>query len=382
MNKPIEVIIAQKVKDKGGNTYYVGGFVRDEIMHRDCKDIDIEVHGLTNEELLTILNEVGEPLNYGKSFGIYSLKGQNIDIALPRVEHNIGKGHKDFDISIMPNISLKEAISRRDFTINGIYKDVLTNEYIDPFNGIEDIKNKVIRHINEKTFIEDPLRVLRACQFSCRFDYEIDPKTIELCKSIDITSLSKQRINEEVKKALLQSSKPSKFFDNLMKMNKLDDYFKDINLKYIDKANLYIDKVNNKYAYLLSCLVLDTNFVLTSFINEKDILDYVSNMKENINSVFTDDLSVNELFYRLKDANDYIYLRKAINEEDLSLQYEEYKNIMSKPYVTGKDLIEKGIEPSEQFNEALEYATKLRLNGIPKQEALNMVVSFIKSNKL
>ena len=138
----IEQLIAQKVDKKGGKTYYVGGYVRDLFLNKKNKDIDIEVHGISEKTLVKILSEVGKPLSYGKSFGIYSLEGHNIDIALPRKETKTGKGHKDFKIEVDPYIDIKQAIKRRDFTINAIYKNVLTGEIIDPFNGVKDIKNK------------------------------------------------------------------------------------------------------------------------------------------------------------------------------------------------------------------------------------------------
>lgn len=379
MIKDIEIKIANKVKENGGKTYYVGGYVRDLLLGKENKDIDIEVHGIEPNKLLEILSEFGKPLSYGKSFGIYSLEGTNIDVAMPRIERNIGSGHKDFEVYVDPYIDIKKAIERRDFTINAIYKDVLTSEIIDPFNGIKDLENKTIRHINETSFVEDPLRVLRACQFASRFNFEISPHTIELCSSIDITSLSKQRIEEELKKALLQSDNPSIFFIYLNKMNQLDYYFKDCNLDYIDKANKYIDKINNKYAYLLSALSINSDFEITKFTNQNDIYEYVENMRTYINSSYSNDYELFKIFNNVIDINDYIYLRMLVNNEDDSLfvLYDKYKELISKPYVMGNDLIERGYKPGEYFNAALNYAKDLRILGIDKQEAIELVIKYI-----
>lgn len=379
MIKDIEIKIANKVKENGGKTYYVGGYVRDLLLGKENKDIDIEVHGIEPNKLLEILSEFGKPLSYGKSFGIYSLEGTNIDIAMPRIERNIGSGHKDFEVYVDPYIDIKKAIERRDFTINAIYKDVLTSEIIDPFNGIKDLENKTIRHINETSFVEDPLRVLRACQFASRFNFEISPHTIELCSSIDITSLSKQRVEEELKKALLQSDNPSIFFIYLNKMNQLDYYFKDCNLDYIDKANKYIDKINNKYAYLLSTLSINSTFEITKFTNQNDIYEYVENMRTYINSSYSNDYELFKIFNNVIDINDYIYLRMLVNNEDdgLFVLYDKYKELMSKPYVMGNDLIERGYKPGEYFNAALNYAKDLRILGIDKQEAIELVIKYI-----
>lgn len=95
---------------------------------------------------------------------------------MPRKEKSNGSGHKDFEIFVDPFIGYKEAALRRDFTINSLMKDVLSGEIIDSFNGIEDLNNKIIRHVNDESFCEDPLRVFRGAQFAARFDFEIDEK--------------------------------------------------------------------------------------------------------------------------------------------------------------------------------------------------------------
>lgn len=380
MTEAIEIKIANKVKENGGRTYYVGGFVRDLLLGKENKDIDIEVHGIEPNELFEILSEFGEPLSYGKSFGVYSLKGQNIDIAMPRIESNTGKGHKDFEIYVDPYIDLNKAIERRDFTINAIYKDVLSGEIIDPFNGRKDLENKTIRHINSKAFIEDPLRVLRACQFASRFNFDIADGTIDLCKTIDITSLSKERVQEELRKALLQSKNPSLFFNHLKNMNQLDYYFRDCNLDYIDDANKHIDSINNKYAYLLSSLSIDSTFEIMKFSSQNDIYEYVENMRTYIKSSYSNDYELYKIFNSVIDINDYIYLRNVVEKDNTNLfdKYENYKLLMSKPYVMGNDLIEKGFKPGKYFNDALKYAKELRLLGVEKEEAIELVVNYIK----
>ena len=222
--------IALDIKQKGGKTYFVGGFVRDKLLGIENKDIDIEVFGITPSQLKDILSKYGEVDEVGASFGILMIKGIDIDFAMPRTERKTSTGHKGFDITINPFLSLEEATKRRDFTINAFMEDVLSGEIIDLWNGKKDLDSKTIRHIDDHTFIEDPLRVLRACQFASRFNFSIDTKTLELCKTIDITSLAKERVFEELKKALLKSSKPSIFFNYLYDMNKLDYFFKEVKL--------------------------------------------------------------------------------------------------------------------------------------------------------
>ena len=108
----VEHTIAEKVREKGGRVFYVGGLVRDKLLGIENKDIDIEVHGIQPQELLEILQSIGHPRAFGESFGVYSLDGYDIDIAMPRKEHAVGKGHTDFEISVDPFIGTTEAARR------------------------------------------------------------------------------------------------------------------------------------------------------------------------------------------------------------------------------------------------------------------------------
>ncbi len=120
IDKTIIEELASRVEELGGRAYMVGGAVRDEIMKRPIKDVDIEVHGISGAVLETVLKELGKPLRFGSAFGVYSLAGHQIDIALPRSERKAGNGHRDFEIEIDPFIGIKEAARRRDFTAQDI----------------------------------------------------------------------------------------------------------------------------------------------------------------------------------------------------------------------------------------------------------------------
>ena len=133
-NQTIERIAAL-VAEAGGRCFYVGGCVRDALRRESVKDLDVEVHGLKPAELEGILDQVGERIAVGESFGIYMLRGHDIDIAMPRREKARGRGHRDFDVFVDPDLGLREAARRRDFTINAMMLDVLTGELQDPFGG-------------------------------------------------------------------------------------------------------------------------------------------------------------------------------------------------------------------------------------------------------
>ena len=429
----IEKQIAQLVKEKGGRTFYVGGYVRDKLLNIENKDVDIEIHGINEEQLQDILKQVGDPISYGKSFGVYSLKGHNIDIALPRSEKAIGKGHKDFKIDVDPFIGYKQAARRRDITINALMQDVLTDEILDYYNGLDDIKNKIIKQVDSNTFIEDPLRVLRVAQFASRFNFTVAQETIELCKTIDLTYLTKERVEEELKKCLLKGNKPSIFFDTLNKMNQLDYWFKEIKeliglkqdpiyhpegdvyihtMQVIDRAVKYRDKCKS-YEFMLLCLTHDFGKIICSeningrihayeheikgvpiaeeFIkritNRKEVITYLKNMVPLHmlpNKCASDNSKIkktNKMFYYSIEPKDLIYFSycdrgNEDNSKYLNERYEEYKSMMLKPYVTGSDLIKAGIKQDKNFHELIEYATKLRLAQVDKDDALKQVVAY------
>jgi tRNA nucleotidyltransferase (CCA-adding enzyme) len=200
--------IANAIAESGGRAMLVGGCVRDELMGIEPKDWDLEVYGVRPEKLREILDTFGDVNVVGEAFTVYKI-GQHLDVSLPRRERKVGKGHRGFVVEGDPDMSFREACSRRDFTVNAILKDPLTGEIVDPFNGREDIERKVLRHVSSETFAEDSLRVLRAAQFAARLEFDIAPETIEICKSIDVTDLPKERIWGELEKLLLKANRPS-----------------------------------------------------------------------------------------------------------------------------------------------------------------------------
>jgi tRNA nucleotidyltransferase (CCA-adding enzyme) len=211
----------------GGRAMLVGGCVRDELMEIQPKDWDLEVYGVEPEKLREILDSFGEVNAVGEAFTVYKL-GNDMDVSIPRREKKTGKGHRGFVIEGDPEMSFEEACSRRDFTVNAILKDPLTGEIVDPFGGGEDIKKKILRHVSDETFAEDSLRVLRAAQFAARFEFDIAPETVDLCKTIDVTDLPKERIWGEVEKLLLRAKRPSIGLKWLYELGVVDQLFPEL----------------------------------------------------------------------------------------------------------------------------------------------------------
>lgn len=204
--------IAEAVKAFGGQAFVVGGYSRDLIM-RDfgyelsSKDIDLEVYGVPIDELQKLLGNFGKVDAVGKSYQALKIKG--VDVTIPRRDSKKGSGHGAIEAVGDPYMSIPEAAKRRDLTINAIMVDPLTGKIEDPYNGISDIQNKILRVVDKNTFVEDSLRVLRVMQFAGRFGYTVDPETIALCRETSPADQTASRFKEEWWKMLLRSPKPS-----------------------------------------------------------------------------------------------------------------------------------------------------------------------------
>ena len=227
--------LANAIREAGGRAMLVGGCVRDELMGIAPKDWDVEVYGIEPERLSGLLEafaatlgEEGVPVNaVGEVFAVYKL-GRDLDVSLPRRERKSGPGHRGFAVEGDPKMSFEEACSRRDFTVNAILKDPLTGEIVDPFDGRGDIGRKTLRHVSDKTFPEDSLRVLRAAKFAARLEFGIAPETAELCRSIDVTDLPRERVWGEVEKILLKAQRPSIGLKWLYELGVVDQLFPEL----------------------------------------------------------------------------------------------------------------------------------------------------------
>lgn len=210
--------IFSDLHERGHKALIVGGAVRDAIMGHKPKDIDVETYGTHYDDLVGVLNKYGRTNLVGKSFGVVKFsdpEGNDYDFSLPRRDSKSGTGHKDFRAEFDPNITPKEAASRRDFTMNSIAYDPLTHELHDYFHGQQDIHNKILRHTSE-AFSEDPLRVLRGMQFSSRFGMQVHPDTAKESMRINdqFSTLPKERVGEEFMK-LAKGDEPGRGMDYL-----------------------------------------------------------------------------------------------------------------------------------------------------------------------
>ncbi len=219
--------LARRVRSMGGRALLVGGCVRDALMGQTPKDWDVEVYHVAPADLRALLETFGRVDAVGEAFTVYKL-GSDLDVSLPRRERKTGRGHRAFVIEGDPAMTIEEAARRRDFTINAILKDPLTGEILDPYQGRADIERQTLRAVSPETFVEDSLRVLRAAQFAARFEFLIEPETLELCRAIDLTDLPRERIRGEMEKLLLLAQKPSIGLKLLYEMDAIEKLFPEL----------------------------------------------------------------------------------------------------------------------------------------------------------
>ena len=218
--------IVTAVRDAGGRALFVGGWVRDRLLGLESNDIDLEVYGLRAEPLRTLLAGIERVDTVGESFTVY--KVGPIDVALPRRESKTGRGHRGFTVTGEPDLPIEEAARRRDFTINAIAWDPLTDEYLDPHNGRTDLAHRVLRAVDPGTFGDDSLRVLRAVQFAARFALEVDDSTKTLCRGIELDDLPAERVWGEVEKLVLKARRPSTGFEVARELGVVDRLFPEL----------------------------------------------------------------------------------------------------------------------------------------------------------
>lgn len=435
-----DILLAQKIGKEvaaaGGRAYYVGGYVRDRLLGLPCKDVDLEIHGISSETLYAILEVLGEPLTMGRSFGIYGLRGYDLDISLPR---------DPVTWEPSPFCGIRAAASRRDFTCNAMMEDVLTGEVMDFFCGTADLKNRILRHVDSDTFGADPLRVLRAAQFAARFSFTVSEDTVSLCCSLSLQELPRERVFGELSKALLKAPKPSVFFTLLRQMDQLDLWLPELKaligvpqpLKYhgegdvwnhtmlvLDAASPLKQYVQDSLCFMLSALTHDFGKAVSTTVTEKGIHAYshetaglplvrqflgrLTDQKKLIKGVqnliklhmrpnaLAAQNSSQKAYNKLLDealeprallclaaADDLGRIteiphisRQAVFAEKL----EVYEALMAMPQVTGLDLIKAGVKPGPEFSAYLQYAHRLHLSGIPRETALIQTLAYIREH--
>ena len=203
----LAMAVARVARARGGRAVVVGGYVRDRLRGRPSKDLDLEVFGVPQDDLPALLGALGRVEPVGRAFPVYKLGP--IDVALPRRESKHGRGHTGFTVEGDPSMPFEDAARRRDFTINAIGWDPLSDQYLDPFGGRADLDAHRLRVVDPRTFADDSLRVLRAVQFAARFTCMLDDEARAICRAIPLDDLPAERLWGEIEKLLLVAERPS-----------------------------------------------------------------------------------------------------------------------------------------------------------------------------
>ena len=433
--------IALRVAAAGGRAMFVGGVVRDGLLGAACKDIDLEVYGIAPGDLKALLGELGEVVEKGATFGVYGLAHSNIDVAMPRRERRTGDRHTDFDVSVDPNLSFEAASMRRDFTVNAMLRDALTGELVDLWGGRADLAARIIRRVNDRTFREDALRVFRAAQFAARLEGRVEPETLALCREIDVSSLSVERVFDELCKALMKARRPSVFFRVLRDTDHLKEYFPELEatigvaqnpvhhpegdvfehtMLVVDCAAELRARAGWPLGFMLSALTHDLGKIVATQVqpdgritayghevqglelcerqlrrltNQGKLIDYCKNMmwlhmRPNVLAgCRSKKKKTRQLFDLSVCPEDLILLSRADasgkldapydegNEAFLRDRLEDYRRVMQRPMVTGKDLVAAGLKPGPDFADLLSRARLLHFSGIDKKRALAQVLA-------
>ncbi len=205
--------LAAAVREAGGQSLLIGGCVRDMMLARPPKDYDVEIRGLSAERVLELADGIAPVKEVGQAYGILKLDTGpvDLDVSLPRRDSKVSEGHTGFEVNTDPHLPVEEAARRRDFTINAMGLDLLTGELHDPFDGASDLAAGRLRVVDPGTFVEDPLRALRAIQFVGRFELELDLGSAEIVRAMadSMAELPGERLKDEWTKLLLESRRPS-----------------------------------------------------------------------------------------------------------------------------------------------------------------------------
>jgi len=348
-------LFIKDILSNGWKPYIVGGFVRDYIMKKESKDIDLIIVGCDKEELISLLSKYGDLNLVGESFSVikFNYNNEEYDISIPRIERKIGKGYQGFEVISNKNISLEEDLFRRDITINSIAMD-LDGNYIDPYNGKQDINNKIIRITNPKAFTEDPLRVLRCFRFSARYNFEIDRDTSIKIKEIknNIGELSQERIIEEFYKMYDYAKNADSLSMFIYYLNLLDDY--DMFEQMF--PGIKVSKIKNKYEFndliILANLFEDNDNLESKMMKVKfpskvaKAVSYLVKFKNEFNNVENVyNLMKDKKRHNIPDDLLIFYLKgeKKLNKRDV----EKFLTYCNSERVSGNDLMAQGFKGPE-----------------------------------
>lgn len=223
---PLLPAIVRAVDAAQGTVLAIGGAVRDGFLGKPIKDLDCEVYNLSLESLEELLKTFGPVRSVGKAFGVLRIDGLDVDWSLPRTD---AAGRKP-TVALNTQMAYADACKRRDLTINAIGINLMTGALIDPCDGLADLRTGILRAPDITQFGADPLRLYRVMQFVSRFDMRVDDALSQVCATMDVSAVSRERIEQEWHKMMLLSARPSLGIRWLNSINRLHDLFPEIDV--------------------------------------------------------------------------------------------------------------------------------------------------------
>ena len=356
--------IAGDIRAAGGRAFLVGGWVRDAMLGKSCRDYDIEVYDMAQDALVPLLSKYGRTNLVGKAFGVIHLamKGLSLDFSFPRTENKVGYGHRGFVVHTDEKLSFKEAALRRDFTINAMGMELPELTLCDPYGGVEDLKAHRLKHVSD-AFAEDSLRILRGVQFASRFELTLAPETaVRAFLEMDLL-----RFFPEVKPLDGSYEKLGKFLDNMSRNA---------------AAEPEESRMAMAFASLLSgnSCAEDWEKFLTGMTNEVKLLRNVPKLLRYSSTAspegaFLDDSEIRRLSVALEGLREYSILvaSNPMYGEQARLAFVERLKTRAielgvfekapEPYLTGRYLMSLGLKPGKQFGDLIRESFELQLDG-------------------
>ena len=361
-----------KINDTSHKLFYIGGVVRDELLHRKSFDVDITYVG----NAIEYCSKFGEVIRENPDFGTIRVKvdGREIDFASTRSESYPHKGH----LPVVGKIgcSLKEDVLRRDFTINALAKSVATGEIIDYTGGLEDLKNKKLRVLHDESFIDDPTRIIRALKFSVRFGFELEEHTKKLQEQY-LSNINYDMSYKRIKKELvetfnLNSQKAFEKFINERIYKLITE--NNVQLPHVNIENL-INKYGSKHIWLVYAGVTGdlSNLPLTKI--EQKILDDVPK------TVLKTDF---ELYKAFENASvESVLLYAIMKDENGARRYLDKLKVI-KIIINGEDLQKLGMSPSPKYQEIFDKVLKEKLKNpnMTKEDEMRVASFSVSADKI
>ena len=387
--------IQSLINDLKSDVYVVGGAVRDLILNKPNKDIDLVIGKTDIDYLINHLQKFGKVDVVGKSFGVIKFvdnDGTDYDLALPRKEKSNGEGgYRGFEVQSDKNIPIEDELIRRDARFNAMAININTGKFIDPLGGLEDIKKKQISAANPDAFSDDPLRMLRMIGFASRFGFTIESQTMQMIKdnASRIKEISPERILIEFDKIIhkgvirigVQQLKDSGLFEQIFGF--------DLKQLTIDRSPFEEVKTMGEFIYLLTQLLPNPAEFYKN--NLKGDLDTYKEIKA-LQMAFEGGEATNLIEARSIAHNMYITSQQSFQSQILPNVIEiaiqellngKYPKTIGELAINGNDLIQLGLKGKEIGDTLKSLLLKIYANSVKnnRDDLLNILNQNNKSLK-